>query len=166
MYMLDCNDYYLNMFACIHRLEYEFNLVDPDMSVPLAGAYLPLVVDSFEWESPDWHSHLGTPLDVSKSYPPVQGRLKDHSGFWLNEFETIVSQGYRLPFIKLPHPVCLMNHKSACENSAFVSSAIEELTAGRCVIQSTTCPTVSSPLSVVFNAKENSRLVVDLRYVC
>ena len=42
MYMHVCNDYYLNMFACIHRLEYEFNLVDPDMSMPLAGASYPL----------------------------------------------------------------------------------------------------------------------------
>ena len=146
-------------------------MVDPDMSVPLAGAYLPLEVDSFEWESPDWHSHFCTPLEVSKSYPPVQGRLKDHSGFWLSELEpssfveTIVSEGYRLPFIKLPHPVCLVNHKSACENGTFVSSAIEELIAGRCVVQSTTCPTVSSPLSVVFNAKGKPRLVIDLRYV-
>ena len=164
--MLVCDGYYLNTFARIHRLEYEFNLVDPDMSVPLAGAYLPLEIDSFEWESPDWHSHLCTPLEVSKSCP--QGRLKDHLGFWLNELEpssfveTIVSKGYRLPFIKLPHPVCLVNHKSVCENGTFVSFAIEELIAGRCVIQSTTCPPVSRPLSMVFNGKGKPRLVVEL----
>ena len=69
MYMHVCNDYYLNMFACIHRLEYEFNLVDPDMSMPLAGAYLPLEVDSFEWESADWHSHLCTPFRGFKVLP-------------------------------------------------------------------------------------------------
>ena len=47
----------------------------------------------------------------------------------------------------------------------FVASANDELVAGRCVIECSTCPIVSSPLSVVYNAKGKPRLVVDLRYV-
>ena len=101
----------------------------------------------------------------------AQGRLKEHSAFWLNELESssfvesMVLQGYQLPFIKLPDPVCLLNHRSAYENSAFVSTAIEELIAGWWVIQSESCPTVCSPLSVVLNAKGKQRLVADLRYI-
>ena len=47
----------------------------------------------------------------------------------------------------------------------FVVSAIEELLAAGCIVSSTECPAVCSPLSVVRNAKGKLRLVLDLRYV-
>ena len=56
--------------------------------------------------------------------------------------------------------MCLANHKSALENSVFVASAIDELVASRCVIECSTCPIVSSPLSVVYNAKGKSDIHV------
>ena len=144
------NNYYY-MSACIRCLDYELNLGDVDPSAePVAEACL--LLDSYEWESPQSDSCSNVQSEIPQSYPPVQGRLKEHSAFWLNELESssfvesIVSQGYQLPFIKLPDPVCLMNHRSAYESSAFVST---ELIAGRCVIKS----------------KGKQRLVVDLRYI-
>ena len=54
------------------------------------------------------------------------------------------------------------------ENALFVSNAIDELVAGRCVVVSSACPVVCSPLSVVANASGKLclvRLVLDLRYI-
>ena len=101
----------------------------------------------------------------------VQGRLKTHSAFWLEELEPssfvkeIVTQGYRIPFIQLPDPVCYRNHRSALDHADFVEEAIQELVALSCVVQCSECPAVCSPLSVVVNAQGKKRLVLDLRYV-
>ena len=62
---------------------------------------------------------------VSKSVPSVQGLLKQHERFWLDELEpssfvaVIVTEGYRLPLLKLPDPLFQMNHRSAVENTLF-----------------------------------------------
>ena len=101
----------------------------------------------------------------------VQGRLKSHAKFWLDELDPssfvkeIVSQGYRIPFIRLPDPVCYRNHRSAIEHADFVQEAIWELVDLACMIQCPKCPVVCSPLSVVVNAHGKKRLVLDLRYV-
>ena len=101
----------------------------------------------------------------------VQGRLKSHAKFWLDELDPssfvkeIVSQGYRIPFIRLPDPVCYRNHRSAIEHADFVQEAIQELVDLACVTQCPKCPVVCSPLSVVVNAHGKKRLVLDLRYV-
>ena len=68
------------------------------------------------------------PLCASQSaaIPPVvsvQGRLKQHEHFWLNELELssfvagIITEGYRLPFLRLPDPLFQLNHRSALENA-------------------------------------------------
>ena len=76
--------------------------------------------------------------------PPVvsvQGRLKQHENFWLNELEPpsfvagIITEGYRLPFLRLPDPLFQLNHKSALENVSFVCEAIDELVLGHCVVE-------------------------------
>ena len=46
-----------------------------------------------------------------------------------------------------------------------MSSAISELFEAGCIVQSSQCPLVCSPLSVVENAKGKLRLVLDLRYM-
>ena len=57
------------------------------------------------------------PVPAGDSEPmSVQGRLHEHANFWLNELEAstfvkeIVTQGYRIPFLKLPWPVFKCNH--------------------------------------------------------
>lgn len=42
---------------------------------------------------------------------------------------------YQLPIMRLPDPICQLNHKSALENAAFVNATTEELVAGRYVVQ-------------------------------
>jgi hypothetical protein len=95
---------------------------------------------------------------VAEPVPSVQGRLKQHERFWLDELEPssfvagIVTEGYRLPFLRLPDPLFQLNHKSAVENASFVSRAVEELVSGQCVVECSSCPIVCSPLSVVTKA--------------
>ena len=63
----------------------------------------------------------------------VQGRLKEHSHFWLTELEAsnfvrgIVQHGYRIPFLSRPAPVFRFNHQSALQNEQFISSEISNL---------------------------------------
>jgi hypothetical protein len=58
----------------------------------------------------------------------VQGRLREHSDYWLTELEAsdfvrgIVQHGYRIPFLARPPPVFHFNHQSALQNEKFVSS--------------------------------------------
>ena len=95
---------------------------------------------------------------ISKSVPSVQGRLKQHESFWLDELEPssfvagIVTVGYRLPFLRFPDPLFQMNHRSVVENALFASRAIDELVLGRCVVECEFCSNVCSPLFVVTNA--------------
>ena len=95
----------------------------------------------------------------------VQGRLHEHANFWFNELEAssfvkeIITQGYRIPFLKVPWPVFKCNHRSALEHEEFVATAIEELVQTGCVVSHVECPTVCRPPSVVANAKGKLRLV-------
>ena len=97
--------------------------------------------------------------------------MRKHASFWLNDLyahsfvKGIILHGYRFPFTVLPWQVSKLNHRSALQHEQFVSSAIGELLEAGCIIQSSECPLVCSPLSVVENAKGKLRLVLDLRYV-
>ena len=108
---------------------------------------------------------------VSNSVPFVKGRLREHSKFWRSELQApqfvldIVTEGYRLPFVKYPQPAIADNHHSALVDAEFVVQAIEELLLSKCIQQSLRPPVVCSPLQVAFNAKGKRRLVIDLRYV-
>ena len=89
------------------------------------------------------------PVPVGDSEPiSVQDRLHEHANFWLNELEAsafvkeIVTQGYRIPFLKVAWPVFKCNHRSALEHEEFVTSTIKELVQTGCVVPSDqhTCP--------------------------
>ena len=101
----------------------------------------------------------------------VQGRLRKHASFWLHDLDTskfvkgIILHGYCLPFVISPWPVFKFNHRSALQHEQFVSSSVGELLDAGCIVQSSECPLVCSPLSLVENAKGKLRLVLDLRYV-
>ena len=142
--------------------------VENTVSVSNQSESLPTVLEAVELVA----VRLLEPVPVGDPEPvSVQGRLHEHSSFWLEELEAssfvkdIVTCGYRIPFVKLPWPVFKANHRSALEHQAFVSTAIRELVETNCVTLCEECPTVCSPLSVVENSKGKLRLVIDLRYV-
>ena len=100
--------------VCIHCLDNISCLSDTDE--PFADPQPPV----FEWESPESVGMEHVLLNLSPSPEAgvgisVQGRLKKNSEFWLNELEPssfvagIVTDGYRLPFIRMPDPLHHLN---------------------------------------------------------
>ena len=140
------------------------NAVDTNPGVlECDGSLVPLTHDmDHEYEARD---------QSRASQLSVQGRLRSHSTFWLQELEPspfvreVIEHGYRIPFIWLPDPVFYRNHRSAFEHAQFVEEAIKELVAAQCVVQCAEYPVVCSPLSVVVSGTGKKRLVLDLRYV-
>ena len=133
--------------------------------------------ERFGWEALGYSPLCCEPLSAAgevaveaKVQVSVQGRLKSHAAFWLEELDpsefvaNIVTSGYRLLFIALPDPIFQKNHRSAFENFSFVSATIEELVGAR-LIECAVQPRVCSPLQVVFNSSGKARLVLDLRYI-
>ena len=145
--------------------------VDMDMHPLFPPCFEPSVMAIYPLSG----GHYGTSSKCisggSEAPVSVQGRLKSCVCFWENTLEAsdfvlgIIKDGYRLPFIRFPPPVCMGNHQSALENVDFVSNSIRELIQANCVIESDSCPLVCSPLQVVTNAKGKHRLVIDLRYI-
>ena len=54
----------------------------------------------------------------------------------------------------MPTPYSQENHRSALQHAGFVSEAIGELTANRCVTQVSSKPFICSLLSVVVNSED------------
>ena len=57
------------------------------------------------------------------------------------------------------------NHRSALVHAEFVTEAIQELIANRCVKRVSDKPFICSPLSVVSNSEEKLRLVLHLKHL-
>ena len=101
----------------------------------------------------------------------VQGRLLTSINFWEQELQAPspiidwIKHGYKLPLLSLPEPFEKANHKSALENTDFVSSTLTDLENNRCILEVDSIPHICSPLSVVKNSSGKKRLVIDLRYL-
>ena len=99
----------------------------------------------------------------------VKGRLKGALNFWRNTLNasdfvlSIIEYGYRLPFADYPPSCFLPNNLSAVKHRAFVSQAIEELLANKCIQEHDQPPFCVNPLTVAEGKK--LRLVIDLRHV-
>ena len=113
---------FTNMSACIQCLNHELGF--------RGDAYLPIRPSTEFYLSPDGGNLESLEMQIVREsctlsesqfhlYPPVQGRLRQHSECWLKELEpssfvqTIITQGYRLTFTRLSDPICIYNHKSA-----------------------------------------------------
>ena len=111
--------------------------------------------------------HAAIPSDSVK----VQGRLRKSASFWkdtLNASQfifSIITSGYKLPFIRWPSPVFLENYRMSENERLFVAEAIQELVDNGCTVKVDSPPLVSSPLQVVARDGGKRRLVIDLRYV-
>ena len=101
----------------------------------------------------------------------VQGRLRQNLNFWQHTLQAPnnvlewIQIGYKLPLQYLPDPFSQSNHKSSLVHKSFVTEAVTELLANRCVNRVTEKPYICSPLSVVENAEGKLRLVLNLRYL-
>ena len=98
----------------------------------------------------------------------MQGRLSKAYTFWKDTLHAPalvldwIRTGYKLPLLCVPTPY---SHRSALQHAGFVSEAIRELTANRCVTQVSVKPFICSPLSVVVNLEGKSRLVLNLKHL-
>ena len=89
-------------------------------------------VECLSFQKPGSHSSEFESASVLPQQPVVivKGGLRKCAGFWINELDAsqfvrdIVTAGYCLPFSANPPAVCANNHKSALENSTFVSEAV------------------------------------------
>ena len=101
----------------------------------------------------------------------VQGRLKQSFKFWSETLQASsailewIQVGYKLPLQYLPEPHSQSNHTSALSHESFVTEAVSQLVANRCVKKVIEKPYICSPLSVVENAEGKLRLVLNLRYL-
>ena len=111
--------------------------------------------------------HAAIPSDSVE----VQGRLRKSSSFWRDTLRasdyvfSIVTSGYKLPFVQWPEPVFLENYNMSESERLFVTEAIQELVDNNCAAEVCTPPLVCSPLQVVARDGGKRRLVIDLRYV-
>ena len=83
----------------------------------------------------------------------VQGRLRQNLIFWQQTLEAPnsvlewIQIGYKLPLRYPPDRFSQSNHKSTLTHKSFVSEAVTELLANRCVKQVAEKPYICSPLS-------------------
>ena len=76
---------------------------------------------------------------VLKYVVDVQGRLRQNLNFWQHTLQApnnvleCIQIGYKLPLQYLPDPFSQSNHKSSLVHKSFVTEAVAELLANRCV---------------------------------
>ena len=130
------------------------------LNVPEAH-HLPDLGRSWEVERPS----------VKHQVTDVQVRLKEAHLFWIETLQapSLISDriltGYKLPLLCAPTPFIQGNHQSSLEHAGFVTDAIQELMANRCVKKVSEKPFVCSPLSVVKNSEGKLRLVLNLKHL-
>jgi hypothetical protein len=76
------------------------------------------------------------PVPVGDVEPmSVQGRLHGHTQLEVSvSVKEIITQGYRIPFLKVSWPLFKRIHRSALEHDEFVATAIEVLVQTGCVV--------------------------------
>ena len=99
----------------------------------------------------------------------VRGGLFNCSNYWKDTLnaspfvQSIVQEGYRIPFNSIPDSCFLKNNKSARDHPEFVSGAICDLLEGGYIEEHSQPPYCINPLSVAKGKK--LRLVLDLRNI-
>ena len=92
---------------------------------------------SEECEAEVEREHAAIPSDSVK----VQGRLRKSSSFWRDTLHasdyvfSIVTSGYKLPFVQWPKPVFLENYNMSESERLFVTEAIQELVDNNCAAE-------------------------------
>ena len=99
----------------------------------------------------------------------VRGRMKANIEFWklISAPDFIIDtteRGYKILFISTPVPAKFKNNRSALNNSAFVTEAINDLLA-KDLISEISDPDIVNQLTVSIQSSGKKRLILDLRYV-
>ena len=107
--------------------------------------------------------------EQGNSEPIVRGRMKANIEFWKligapDFIIDTIERGYKIPFISTAVPAKFKNNRSAFNNSAFVTEAINDLLA-KDLISEISDPDIVNPLTVSIQSSGKKRLILDLRYV-
>ena len=74
-----------------------------------------------------------------EGFPGVKGRLKKCVSYWESTISAprlvldVISEGYKLPFIRVPDACFLRNDRSAELHPSFVGEAISKLLVADCI---------------------------------
>jgi len=106
-------------------------------------------------------------IDITSIPKGVKNNLRKHIEFWkhigANEFVVnTIENGYVIPFLRNPPPMCFENNQLALLHSDFVEKAVSELVKIGCVIETPFQPFIVNPLSVSIQSTSKKRLILDL----
>ena len=113
--------------------------------------------------------YLGRGVEFVEGSAGVKGRLKRCFSYWESTIGAsrfvldVISEGYKLPFVRFPDKCYLGNNRSAERHPQFVEEAISKLLLNNCIQEHRQPPFCVNPLSVAEGKK--LRLVIDLRHV-
>ena len=100
-----------------------------------------------------------------------RGRLRENFEVWKSLTDSkmilnIISEGYKLPFFKVPELASFHNNQSALKHPDFVAEQIKALLRNSCISRVNAGQVwVINPLTVSENKVGKLRLILDLRYV-
>ena len=112
---------------------------------------------------------LGSGVEFVEGSSGVKGRLKQSISYWESTICApqfvlgLISEGYRLPFVRFPDKCYLRNNRSAVCHPQFVQETISRLLLNDCIQEHCEPRYCVNPLSVAEGKK--LRLVIDLRHV-
>lgn len=101
----------------------------------------------------------------------VKSNLKRNISFWRDQLhanpfiESVIIEGYKIPFYSQPTPIICKNNSSALKHSKFVDKAVNELLEKCFIKEMNTEPICTNPLNVSVNSSGKERLILDLRHV-
>ena len=113
--------------------------------------------------------YLNSGVEFVEGSTGVKGRLKQCISYWESTIRApwfvldVMSEGYKLPFIRVPDSCYIRNNRSAEKHPNFVEEAISKLLVNDCIQEHFEPPYCVNPLSVAEGKK--LRLVIDLRHV-
>ena len=120
-------------------------------------------------EYPLIDDYLGSGVEFVEGSSGVKGRPKQCISYWESTICApqfvlgLISEGYRLPFVRFPDKCHLRSNRSAVRHPQFVEEAISKLLLNDCIQEHCELPYCVNPLSVAEGRK--LRLVIDLRHV-
>ena len=134
------------------------------------ATYLPVVLqDNRPSETMGPRHSLPTTSQTKVSKPALSaaGRLKRSFDFWKNTLKanklilSVISHGYRIPFVELPTACTYRNNVSSLNNVEFVRSEILDLKSKGYIQELSHRPFCCNPLTVA-EGKKKKRLCLDL----
>ena len=119
-------------------------------------------------EYPFTVDYLNGGVEFMEGTTGVKDRLKQCISFWESTISAprfvldVISEGYKLPFIRVPDSCYLRNNRSAEKHHNFMEEAISKFLVNDCIQEHFEPLYCVNPLSVAEDKK--LRLVIDLRH--